>query len=119
MAFFLRVGVSAAPLTSRPRGCMSGSKIRPVFRDKTLDCGPMSCGQCPLLAQSRHELVRCTCPLLGAKRYAIAFVSTPSRTGYDISTLLPAASLLNRGVLVKVCACVERAGHFSLLRETL
>src|SRR5262245_1819752 len=28
----------------------------------------MSSNQCPLLAQSGHERVRCTCPLLGVKR---------------------------------------------------
>ena len=30
--------------------------------------GGLSFGQCPLLAQSGHGLVRCTCPLSGVKR---------------------------------------------------
>ena len=29
-------------------------------------------GLCPLLAQSRHERVHCTCPLSGVKRNAVA-----------------------------------------------
>ena len=34
-------------------------------------------GQCPLLAQSGHQLVRCTCPLSGVKRTCV-IGSTPA-----------------------------------------
>ena len=33
---------------------------------------PSTTRECPLLAQSRHELVYCTCPLSGVKRTCLA-----------------------------------------------
>src|SRR5262245_40263590 len=52
----------------------------PVATARSIECWPgqiagrsnlplrVSCRRCPLLAHSRHQLLRCTCPLLGAKQ---------------------------------------------------
>ena len=40
----------------------------PQHADRARRRGDRISGQCPLLAQSGHRLVHCTCPLLGVKR---------------------------------------------------
>ena len=58
-------------------GAISGRHAR---RGTFLACLQRTLGACPLLAQSRHKLLRCTCPVSGVKQTPHMSVFDPKRT---------------------------------------